>query len=65
MPINGTENEPGGAHEASNGEETAVTPALVRKVADKVYTMMLLDLRLERERQRISRRRSGCGRGTR
>lgn len=30
----------------------AITPALVREVADKVYQLMLRDLRVEHERQR-------------
>jgi hypothetical protein len=30
----------------------AITPALVREVADKVYNLMMRDLRIEQERQR-------------
>lgn len=37
-----------------NADDTAVTPELVRQVADKVYAMWLRDLQIERERQRPS-----------
>lgn len=30
----------------------AITPEIVQKVADKVYALLLEDLRLERERKR-------------
>jgi hypothetical protein len=36
--------------EQADQPEQAVTPALVRVVAEKVYTLWLNDLRLERER---------------
>jgi hypothetical protein len=62
MPVNSTQQEPHGVNGA--GGVTDLTPALIRKVADIVYTMLLLDLRLERERQRVPRRRSGRGQGT-
>jgi hypothetical protein len=65
MPANRNGNDANGASEAAGGAATAVTPELVRKVADKVYAMLLLDLRLERERHRRPSRRSDAGRGTR
>jgi hypothetical protein len=65
MPVNSTDQESNGVNGPGNGGDTAVTPALVRKIADKVYTMLLLDLRVERERQRMPRRPSGHGRGER
>jgi hypothetical protein len=65
MPANSNENEPNGAGGTSGDGNTVLTPELVRKVADKVYAMLLLDLRLERERHNSPRRHSGAGRGTR
>lgn len=45
--------ESGGSGEAANGE---ISPELVRKVADRVYEMLRLELKLDNERQRFSRR---------
>lgn len=42
-------------NQSSSGQAAAlggITPALVREVADKVYQLMLRDLRVEQERQR-------------
>ncbi len=42
-------------NQSPSGQATspgAITPALVREVADKVYQLMLRDLRVEHERQR-------------
>jgi hypothetical protein len=36
---------------AGSGQGAGLTPELVKKVADKVYAMLLADLRLEAERQ--------------
>lgn len=41
-----------GRSASANSSDTAVTPELVRQVADKVYAMWLRDLQIERERQR-------------
>ncbi len=36
--------------------ESRITPELVDEIADKVYAMLLLDLRIERERQHLPQR---------
>lgn len=41
------------AAEASSPATTALTPELVREIADKVYALMLADLRIDRERRRM------------
>lgn len=38
----------------SGGQE--ITPELVRKVADRVYEMLRLELKIDNERQRMLRR---------
>ncbi|HUF39601.1 MAG TPA: hypothetical protein VMN57_13840 [Anaerolineales bacterium] len=38
-------------------EGGALTPELVKKIADRVYALLLADLRRERERNRISPQR--------
>jgi hypothetical protein len=43
-----------GRSASANSSDTAVTPELVRQVADKVYAMWLRDLKIERDRQRPS-----------
>ncbi len=43
-------------------ETTEITPALVQEIADKVYALWLADLKVERERLRLTgRRQSGQG----
>lgn len=49
----------GGA--AGNGNQ--ITPELVRQVAEKVYAMLLRDLRIEMERHQPSRRDISGNRG--
>jgi len=41
----------------------ALTPELVNKVAEKVYAMLLLDLKIERERRRTSSGNPWSGQG--
>ena len=43
--------------------EGRITPELVTEVADKVYAMLLLELRIERERHRLPDRRLFYGQG--
>ena len=43
----------GGSDEEAKGE---ISPELVRKVADRVYEMLRLEMKLDNERQRLSRR---------
>lgn len=43
----------GGSENGANGE---ISPELVRKVADRVYEMLRLEMKLDNERQRLSRR---------
>jgi len=38
--------------ESQPAQEGQITPALVAEVAEKVYRLMLADLRIERERRR-------------
>jgi hypothetical protein len=64
MPVSVGENEYGQANDAAVAN-TTITPEMVRQVADKVYARLLLDLRIERERQRLPRRQVGRGRPTR
>ncbi|MCE7983084.1 MAG: hypothetical protein DYG89_18015 [Caldilinea sp. CFX5] len=49
--------------QAHAGQTTAeITPALVQAIADKVYALWLADLKIERERLRLTgRRQSGQG----
>lgn len=48
--------------QVQNKPGTALTPELVREVAEKVYTLWLFDLKIERERWR-NRRGSGLHNG--
>ena len=41
----------------ANRQNRAITPELVNQVADKVYAMLLSDLRIEQERERSSLRK--------
>lgn len=36
--------------------DKAISPELVRKIADRVYEMLRLEMKIDYERQRISRR---------
>lgn len=45
---------PGGSRPEQSDENKILTDALVRKVADKIYTKLMDDLEIERERQRPS-----------
>jgi hypothetical protein len=36
----------------NQGSSTTITPELVKEVAEKVYALMLRDLKISRERQR-------------
>lgn len=47
--------EPGAQTGASIPD--AITPELVKQVADKVYAMLLEDLTIEKERRRLPNRR--------
>jgi len=52
------------AAQAQNTPSAALTPELVREVADKVYALWLLDLKIEQERWRqrpVSGLHSGGG----
>ncbi|MCL4870159.1 MAG: hypothetical protein KJ063_14430 [Anaerolineae bacterium] len=40
----------------SEGEAQTITPELVRKIADRVYAMLQLEMKIDFERQRISSR---------
>ena len=40
----------------TGGQDGALTPALVREVANKVYALLLADLRIEQERFRLTKR---------
>ncbi len=48
---------------ANPGQAAAeITPALVQEIADKVYALWLADLKIERERLRLTgRRQTGQG----
>lgn len=41
---------------ANGGGGQEITPELVRKVADRVYEMLRLELKIDNERQRMLRR---------
>jgi hypothetical protein len=41
-----------GAQKESNNGSLELTPELVRQVADKVYALLLKELRIEQERRR-------------
>lgn len=41
----------------ANRQNRTITPELVNRVADKVYAMLLSDLRIEQERERSSLRK--------
>lgn len=43
--------------ESSDADSAALTPEIVREVADKVFALMLQDLRIEFERTRTLRTR--------
>jgi hypothetical protein len=47
----------GGADSSTGytGESGALTPDLVRQVADRVYAMVIEELRIEQERRRIEK----------
>jgi hypothetical protein len=45
---------PGDTKPKQSGKNQALTDDLVRKVADKIYTKLMHDLEIERERQRPS-----------
>ena len=45
-------------HLNNNEQENVLTSDLVRKVADRVYAMLLADLRVDRERARLATRKS-------
>ena len=47
-----------GASNNAGSQTTAITPELVKQVADKVYAMLSRDLMLERERAGAHRRAS-------
>jgi hypothetical protein len=42
-----------GGSEENTGEGSLLTPDLVRQVAEKVYRMMIEELRIEQERRRL------------
>ncbi len=44
----------GDTNPKQSGQKQALTDELVRKVADKIYTKLMDDLEIERERQRPS-----------
>ncbi|MBK6324562.1 MAG: hypothetical protein IPF56_01270 [Chloroflexi bacterium] len=46
------EQTPASGSEAAGDKAKALTPEIVQKVSDKVYALLLEDLRLERERKR-------------
>ena len=46
------EQTPASGSEAAADKAKALTPEIVQKVSDKVYALLLEDLRLERERKR-------------
>lgn len=43
--------------QSANHQNRTITPELVNRVADKVYAMLLSDLRIEQERERSSLRK--------
>jgi hypothetical protein len=45
-----------GSGDTSEGDAQAITPELVRKVADRVYAMIQLEMKINYERQRRSPR---------
>jgi hypothetical protein len=49
--------------EDEDGRTQALTPALVREVAEKVYTLWIQDLRIERERLGLRRHQPLQGQG--
>lgn len=48
--------EQSGSQSSGGSNANAITPELVRQVAEKVYAMLLRDLKIEMERLRASRR---------
>jgi len=46
------ENNLGSSHEMKEGDSQTLTPELVRQVTDKVYNLLLKDLKRENERRR-------------
>ena len=51
------QNQPDGSAPSKPGEESTkqmeITPELVRAISDRIYAMLLQDLRIERERERL------------
>jgi hypothetical protein len=43
--------------EKQSGQASAITPEVVRQVADKVYAMLLKELQVEKERRRMVNKR--------
>ncbi len=41
---------------ANGNNSQEITPEMVRKVADRVYEMLRLELKIDNERQRMARR---------
>ncbi len=51
-PQNGMLSNLAGAEGSNASNRSQITPEVIKKVTDKVYAMLLADLRLEAERQR-------------
>ena len=51
MPAEQNNQPANAAGENGQGSTAALTPELVREVAEKVYALMLRDLKIDRERQ--------------
>jgi hypothetical protein len=52
MPETAPTDTPNTPSPADNAQATALTPELVKQVTERVYALLLADLKIERERQR-------------